>query len=129
MSFVLDFFSLCFFFSSFFRSSRKKKKKKKKRKTQKPALIRKTPAPKKQPTDFQTSHAGWAGAAVPALRSQGKLRGLGAAGGCTACVVSIEDAGPLKTQTRDLNDGVATLNNLASMYRTYYLSSLERRNG
>lgn len=66
---------------------------------------------------------------MPALRSQGKLRSLGAAGGCTTCVVGIEDAGPLKVQTRDLNDGVATLNNLSSMYKTFFLSSLERRNG
>ena len=73
--------------------------------------------------------AGWAGAAVPKLRSEGKLAGLGNHGGCTACVVAIDDAGPLKVQTRDLNNVVATLNNLASMYETFYLTALERRNG
>jgi hypothetical protein len=72
---------------------------------------------------------GWAGAAVSKLRSEGRLGSLGAKGGCTACVVSVEEAGPIKVQTRDLNDGVATLSNLASMYRTYYLTALERRNG
>lgn len=111
------------FFFEFFFCSREKKK----RKTQNPALIRKEKTPSSR--NKKTTLTGWAGAAVPALRSQGKLRGLGPAGGCTACVVSVEDAGPLKVQTRDLNDGVATLNNLASMYRTYYLSTLERRNG
>ena len=65
---------------------------------------------------------------MPRLRSEGKLRSLGAHGGCTTCVVGINDAGPLKVQTRDLNDGVATLNNLQSLYATFFLSSLERRN-
>lgn len=64
---------------------------------------------------------GWTASVVPALRSRGLLprasQQAGSAGGCTACVVPIQDAGPLAVQTRDLNDGVVTLNNLASMYR------------
>lgn len=86
------------------------------------------PLPFPPPSLFQNKK-GWAGAAVSKLRSEGRLGSLGAKGGCTACVVSVEEAGPLKVQTRDLNDGVATLSNLASMYRTYYLTALERRNG
>ena len=75
------------------------------------------------------STLGWTGAAVPRLRSEGKLRSLGVHGGCTACVVGIEDAGPLRVQTRDLNDGVATLSNLQSVYQTFFLTALERRFG
>ena len=87
------------------------------------------PLPFPPPPSLFQKKKGWAGAAVSKLRSEGRLGSLGAKGGCTACVVSVEEAGPLKVQTRDLNDGVATLSNLASMYRTYYLTALERRNG
>ena len=114
--FLLSFFFLFWSFFCFFSLENQKLA----RFSSPSALPPPLPLPKKK---------GWASAAVSKLRSEGRLGSLGAKGGCTACVVSVEEAGPLKVQTRDLNDGVATLSNLASMYRTYYLTALERRNG